>query len=525
MSGRSFFLIGCVVCAFLLALALLNNCSGKSAERQLAASTKPPGQAAGFTNYQELGDLEALKKRGIIRFTSFATPLGNQFPRSAIVTQSHNELADAFAKRLGLEAVWVDADSPRHAIELVHTGQADIIADNLTDTEARRDQLDFSKPLFQIEQKLVTGKKSSDIADPQKLHELRALKLFILEGTTHVDSAIRLIEEFPEIEITVREVPYNDDLDKLMDLVGEYSDGATILDSNEAEGMRQYRDDVHIGVNVSERENIAWGMRKDSPKLRLVLNNFITARVVRAEKPRISNWAQIKESKVLRLITANGPTYFYLWKGVLMGFDYDLAKAFAEQHDLELQVIVKPEDVELIQWLKEGRGDIAGASTTITEERKEKGVAFTTPYLEMAEQIVSNKKKPTINSLEDLNGRTLTLRAFSSFIESAKVLRRSGIDVKVEVAEPEVSYQQIVNMIADGQLDATILDAHAAQIESSLRPDLQTGMIISDPRPQGWMVLPQNTELLKQLNKFISQYRKSKSYQNKLDAYFKPNGR
>lgn len=521
MNGHQALIPRLLFYVFIAALAATSACGKRDAETSPRDSSAPHYDV-GFTNYVEKGDLKALRKHGTIRIVNFSGPAEDRLPRSAIVTQRHFDLAKRFARHLGLDAQWVQAKSPEEAMRLVAEGHADLLADNFTDTEQRRETVDFSVPLLQIHQQLVTGPKGPDISAADKLHQVT---LLVLGRSTYAETAKALQEQFPTAQLELKEVSYHDDLDTLLDLVNEKPGLATILDSNEIEGMREYRDDLRIGANVSELENIAWAVRKNSPDLLLTLNNFLTEILVRDDEPRISDWNAIKESGVLRLITYNSATSYFLWKGQLMGFDYDLARAFAEEHGLQLQVIVAPYEVDIIDWLKEGRGDIAGSSMTITQERKDRGVAFSVPYLEMAEQVVSRKGEPAISRLKDLNGRTLTLRARTIFVQTAEALKASGIKVEVDVAPPDVPYAQILNMIADNELDATIVDAHAAEIETTLRDELLPGMVLGDPRPQGWMVLPQNRELLHKVNEFLTKFRNSDAYRKKIDAYFKPDAR
>ena len=56
------------------------------------------------------------------------------------------------------------------------------------------------------------------------------------------------------------------------------------------------------------------------------------------------------------------------------------------------------------------------------------------------------------------------LRATSAFLETAEALQRRGINVKIITADPEIRYERIVNMVADGTVDATIVDANTAEI-------------------------------------------------------------
>ncbi|WP_193164292.1 MltF family protein [Microbulbifer hainanensis] len=473
-----------------------------------------------FVNYQESGDLDALKKRGVIRFVTYAYSLDDQLPRAAIVTQRHRELADEFARRIGLRAVWIQAKTPAHAVELLRLGQADVLPDNFTDTPQRRELIDVTEPLFHSHQVLVTSRGGPDISAPEKL---RNITLLAISQSTFMDTARKLVADYPHANLTVKEINLRDSPDRLIDMLNKYPNSASILDSNIVEGIRQYRNDIRQGAEVSGEENIVWAIRKNSPKLHLRLNNFLTRTLVVESGRRRSDWSAIKKSRVLRLLTHNTATSYFLWKGILMGFDYDLAKIFAEKHGLQLQVIVVPYTEDLIQWLKEGRGDIAGSSTTITKERINQGVVFSTPYLEMPAQVLSNKSRPPIETLQDLGGRTLTVRFSSSFVEVGQILRDHGIDVKIEVAP--VSFGQLVNMVADGEIDATVGDAHAVEIESSLRSELLPGILLTEPRPQGWMALPQNKELLQKIDEFLLGFLKTDEYQRKIAAYFKPSGR
>ncbi|WP_428819310.1 transporter substrate-binding domain-containing protein [Microbulbifer sp. MCCC 1A16149] len=496
---------------------LLSACSKPESNREAA-----PSEPAPFSNYTETGDLDNIRKHGVIRFVNLSGPRQDLLPRDSIVTLRSLDLANKLAEKLRLEAVWLRADTPQQAIEMVQAGEADIAAYTLTDNQARRVLVDFTVPLMQARHKLVTSVEGPDISDPSKL---KNVELLAQAGSNYVDTAERLRAEYPQANLSILQPVVYEDRDALVDLLNEKKNRVAILDNYIADNMHSYRNDVRTGAEVSPSENIAWAVRKDSKKLLTTVNNFLTRNLVKPPDDRIADWHAIKESGVIRFLTYNRPSVYYLWKGVLMGFDYDLALAFAEQHELQLQIIVVPYSETLIDWLKAGRGDFAGAVKNITQERIDQGITFTTSYRETPEQVVSNRQKPAINQVQDLAGRKLTLRAFSPFITTANAIKNSGIDVTVEVAEPEVSMAEIINKIAAGELDATIVDTDDVLMSASLQPELLPGTMVSDPRRQGWMLMPQNRELKKKLDKFIVKYRKSEQYQQKIAAYFEPNKR
>lgn len=479
-------------------------------------------KAAATSNYIETGDLQDIRKRGAIRLVNLGGPTLDLLPRDSIVTLKNVNLANKLAKELKLEPVWLQASTPQEALEMVRDGKADIAAYSLTDNEARRQLVAFTLPLMQARQKLLTSINGPDISDAKKL---RNIELIAQTGSTYVDTARQLVALYPQASLTIRQAIVYEDRDALVDLLNKKNNRAVILDDYIAENMLSYRDDVRVGAAVTEPENIAWAVRKDSRKLLTTVNNFLTHNLVEAPEDRIADWKAIKQSGVIRFLTYNRPSVYYLWKGMLMGFDYDLAKAFADKHDLQLQVIVVPYNETLIDWLKAGRGDFAGALKNITQERIDQGITFTTSYRETPEQVVSNRKKPEIKTVQDLAGRTLTLRAYSPFIATARAIKNSGINVAVEIAPPEMSIAEIVNKIAEGVLDATVIDTDDILMAASLQPELLPGTKVSDPREQGWMLMPQNQVLKKKLDQFIVAFRKSPQYEEKIAAYFQPNKR
>ncbi len=470
-------------------------------------------------NYVELGDLEAIKKRGLIRFVSMTGDNQPILPREAIVNQTHTQMAEDFAKRLRLPTRWYIAETPEQALKMVSNGEADIVAENMSITPERQDIAGFSIPILQTSDVLVSGKNGPDISD---VKNLVGTEFIVLAGSTYAQQAHELVAKYPDANLSVREVYLTGERDTLFDMVSEVDNAVTILHKNLAEETLQYRDDLKLGATVGTPENIAWAMRKDAVRLKNRINSFLTRTLVTAVPERTSHWYAIKKSGVLRFATYNGPTSYYLWKGVLRGFDYDMAKAFADKHKLQLQVVVVPNEDDLVDWVVDGRADIAGASTTITQERIDRGVTFSSPFLETTEKIISNRNLPKIETLADLKGRTITLRAYSSFIQTAHTLREHGVDVNIQVAPAEMSFEEVLNKVAEGEFEATIEDGYIADIQAALRPELLIGLQVSEGQQQGWMIKQGNRDLLRHVDRFIRRFSRSKEFDQLRVAYFEP---
>lgn len=486
----------------------------------LVKESKTPVTPVSQKTNPRSGDLDAIKKRGVIRFVRIASVDDNMLHRITIVTRRHHELAESLAKSLGIEAHWIKANDPEAALRMLESGDADIFAGNLTKTQARAARYDLSDTIKTSYKQLVAGRKGPDIDNPENLKNLR---LVVLDGSTLEAAAKTLQTQNPAIQVETRDLSNIEDIDQIIDQLNQNNHWATILDAAVISELTSYRNDVKAGAKIGGEEEIVWAMRKNSPKLRQQVNKVLSKTKVKLPGNQKSDWKAIEKSNVLRLLTYNGPTSYYLWKGVLMGFDYDLAKEFAEQNNIDLQVIAVPHDQSLIEWLQAGRGDFAGANLTITDNRRKQGIDFSVPYKETAVQILSNARTPNIKSVQDLNGRTLTLRKYSVFEEVAKKLQKQGIKINIKLAPADVSYERLINMVASGEVEVTLVDANDAEMGSHLRDSLIAGPVVTNPLPQAWMVAQGNDSLRKKLDSFIKKYRKSKSYQKKITYYFEPN--
>ncbi|AOS98551.1 Membrane-bound lytic murein transglycosylase F precursor [Microbulbifer aggregans] len=518
----------CLLLTFLaLTLTVSTGCGEREAEKPAdsqpvegeieGVSEQPQGDHI-FQNYRETGDLQAIKKRGIIRFVHLYEDPGGVFARTAIVSQSHDVLAKRLADQLGLKAQFLVALTPQQGIDMVINGEADVIADNLEATQQRRDILGLSEPLQRTSRVLVTGKKGPDISDPAKL---KNVELTVLADSMIAVHVHKFVAEHPAAKLTVRELLADQLMTQFLDSMDGDKPLTTVIQQDRAESLRRYHGDVKVGGAIGEPVAMVWAVRKDARELQTRINNFLTKTLVTAPGKREADWSSIKKSGVLRFATYNGPSYA-LWKGVLTGLDYELARDFAEKNDLELQMIVVPDKHDLIDYVKSGRADIAGATSTITQSRERQGIAFSQPILETSQRALSNKDSPPIDSLQDLNGRTLVLRAHSAFIETAQRLRQKGIDLEIEVAPEGTTFMEIIRGVAEGKFDATLEDSNLADLQIALYPQLVKGAVVSDPLPQGWMVAEGNETLLGKVDGFLKGFLENKENRAMVDSYFRP---
>ena len=76
--------------------------------------------------------------------------------------------------------------------------------------------------------------------------------------------------------------------------------------------------------------------------------------------PAQSQRAQIEARGALRVATLNSPTTYFEGADGPTGFEYDLARGFAESLGVTLDVRVAQSPGEALEWVATGHADIAG---------------------------------------------------------------------------------------------------------------------------------------------------------------------
>src|SRR5690606_29582782 len=114
--------------------------------------------------------------------------------------------------------------------------------------------------------------------------------------------------------------------------------------------------------------------------------------------------AAIREAGVLRVVSRNGPTTYYQDRHGPAGFEYELARRFAEQLGVDLEIGTEHSLEALFQVLERGEADIAAPGLTVTPERRHR-LDFSVPYMDVTQHILYRSGTRRPRSPEDLLGK------------------------------------------------------------------------------------------------------------------------
>ncbi len=447
--------------------------------------------------------------------------------RVLTVTSAQGEPHPAVAEEMALVRRYAEAEDLRleviahqemaALIPALLAGEGDLIVANMTVTEARSERVAFTAPVaFAREQ--VIARRGETLSDRQAL---AGRTLVARANSAYLATLERVRQLRFQPEFTIQVLPGELTDRAILNGVasGEYD--LTLLDSHVAEALLAGRDDLEVAFTLSRVQPIAWAVAPAAEERLASINQFLHEHRLLATplSSHQGDLAEIKQRGVLRVATRNSAATYFLYRGELLGFDYELVRRFAEKLGVQLQVVVPPDRAQLIEWVRDGRADLAAASLTITPERQRDGLAMTRPYNQVSELLVARAQDP-IQGLDGLSGRQVAARPSSSYWGTLERLQARGLGLEPVAVAEDRETEQIIAGVAAGEYDLTLADSHIVDIELSWREDIRSVTAVGDPRQHGWLLRADNPQLLKAANRFLKQVYRGTFYNLTYQKYF-----
>jgi membrane-bound lytic murein transglycosylase F len=246
-------------------------------------------------------------------------------------------------------------------------------------------------------------------------------------------------------------------------------------------------------------------LRNNEEKLSRILAEGDTA-------PRKFRLQEIQERGRLIAIADYNPTDYFLYRGEMMGYQYERLKNFADYLGVELEIRVISDLNKAFDLLNHGKADLVAMGLTITQERSKK-VAFAEPIYHTRQMLVQRKpdnwrKMRTWDDIEKtlvrnplyLAEKTIHVQAGSVYEMRLRNLS-SEIGSKITVkADDERSVEELIDAVAIGEIDYTVCDEMLVKLYEKVYPDLDIKTPLSFPQYIAWAVKKDSDSLRMAIN-------------------------
>ena len=350
--------------------------------------------AAAFMPWR--GDLDGMIERRIIRVlvapsrTSYwlvgLRQTGAEYELFKAFENEINEHYKTQGKHIRIHVLFIPTSRDQLIPRLLE-GRGDIAAGILTITPERLEQVDFGTPFFRgVKEIAVTGPASPELAS---VDDLSGKEVFVRKSSsywTHLESLNERFKNENRPPVTLKPAPEDLQDDDLLEMVNAGLVGIVVVDRYQALLWAQVFKKLkpHRGIVVNQGGDIAWMIRKDSPKLRAEIAAFAKAY---GQKSNFGNALVKKYTSSLRIVKPatsaseikkfNGTVALFRKYGAQYDMDYLLMMAQGYQESLLDQNAVSPVGaIGVMQVMPDTGKEMATGDITKLEPNIHAGIKY-----------------------------------------------------------------------------------------------------------------------------------------------------
>jgi len=242
--------------------------------------------------------------------------------------------------------------------------------------------------------------------------------------------------------------------------------------------------------------------------------------------------ADIRQRGKLVAITGFNPLSYFIYKGTPMGYDYELLKMFAEENDIELELLVVHDLDSVFHLLNNGKGDIIGYGMNITKEGRRKA-AYAQPFMQVHQVLVQRKPETgpdkngmgntdaLIRDIKGLAGKSVHVKGNSVQMDRLfRLIEEIGVEIDIVPLKGDMSADDLIRKVAEKEIDYTVADENAARLASTYFSNIDVETFVSDAEGLSWAVRRNSPELLHALNDWFTRIQKTEQYNLIYKKYF-----
>lgn len=251
---------------------------------------------------------------------------------------------------------------------------------------------------------------------------------------------------------------------------------------------------------------------------------FILRNNLKSETSQIRDYPEILKEDTLRIVTDYNPLSYYVTQDSIIGFDYELANLISKRSGLAVLVFPEVSLSKSLQGLNKNEYDIVGRTLPVTTESKQE-YNFTETILLNKQVLIqrkpefNNNTKPIRNQL-DLARKTLYIISDAPTRYRIENLAHEIGDTIYVKEETKYGAEQLVIMVAKGDIEFAVINENIAQQMASEFPEIDYQTDISFTQFQSWALRKTSPVLLDSLNVWLKDIKESPEFQILTKKYF-----
>jgi membrane-bound lytic murein transglycosylase MltF len=239
------------------------------------------------------------------------------------------------------------------------------------------------------------------------------------------------------------------------------------------------------------------------------------------------------KKRAIRIGVPYSKTFYYTVKGVQYGTAYETGKELEKYLNRKYPQVNKNIKILVVLFavprekaasmLQSGSVDILAGGISVTDRRKMVADFCDPIYSGVSEIVITAPDGLQIASVDDLAGKTVSVRKTSSYWEHLEALnerfkQQRKPEVKLQAVPEDLGDEDLLEMVNSGLLPATVVSDWTAKLWSKLLPKMviHTDVTVNTGGTLAWAVRKDSPKLLADLNDFFSTHRQGTAFSREL---------
>jgi membrane-bound lytic murein transglycosylase F len=175
------------------------------------------------------------------------------------------------------------------------------------------------------------------------------------------------------------------------------------------------------------------------------------------------------------------------------GFEYELAKAFADHLGVRLRPVVIEDEADMVEALLQGKGDLLAAGFPFGQPTA-RLVSLGPGYLDVREQVVGRRGGPSLTSVKDLIQYPLSIAGSSASLEQLNALKAEYADLSWQMM-PDRNSEEMLQLVWNESVPLTVVESNTLMMNRRFYPELTVHFDLGTVQQLRWAISPQNRHL------------------------------
>ncbi|RNC63726.1 transporter substrate-binding domain-containing protein [Proteiniphilum sp. X52] len=240
--------------------------------------------------------------------------------------------------------------------------------------------------------------------------------------------------------------------------------------------------------------------------------------------PAPRDYHEIIASDELNVVTDYNSIGLYVSGDSLQGFQREMILALEKEWGIKVNLFLENSLDENLEGLQAMRYDLVARNIPVNIQLKDT-FAFTHP-ITLNKQVLVQRKREYNDRIEpirqhlDLAGKTIHVAAESPVILRLKNLSHEIGDTIFIVEDTTYETEQLVIMVASGDIDFTVCDEKMALRLATVLPEIDIETDISFTQMESWAVRKDSPVLLDSLNSWLDRFKTTAAFRQMYRKYY-----